>query len=188
MAETTPENLQNLYHITPDWDAGFAVVTTEEIDMPAPWTAVCCAPVLQMVYGKPVQGTRTAAARIMNLSDGHIPEMMALANLTKPGPFRERTIDLGFYQGIFEEGRLVAMAGQRMHPTPYAEISAVCTHPDYIGRGYAAQLIRCQIGRIRDAGEIPFLHVSTTNQRAIKLYESLGFVARKNLFVYFIKK
>jgi predicted GNAT family acetyltransferase len=187
LAETTPANFQTLYDITPGMDAGFAVVTTEKTEIPAPWKIAHCLPLFQMVCETPVQ-RKEAGGQIRNLSDEHIPQMIALAKLTNPGPFRERTIDFGHYQGIFDETRLVAMAGQRMHAPPYAEISAVCTHPDYTGRGYAAQLMVSQIGRLKEAGETPFLHVAAINERAIKLYGFLGFVIRKDLFIYFIKK
>jgi predicted GNAT family acetyltransferase len=141
-----------------------------------------------MVAERPVQPKAAAVERLINLTDAHIPQMIALAELTHPGPFRERTIDLGHYQGIFKEDRLVAMAGQRMHASPYAEISAVCTHPDHGGRGYATQLMLSQMSRIGAGRGIPFLHVAAANQRAIKIYETLGFVTRKKLFIYFMKK
>ena len=91
-------------------------------------------------------------------------------------------------QGIFEGEKLVAMAGQRLHVFNYAEISAVCTHPDYLGRGYAKQLLIHQINRIKTASEIPFLHVRYDNDRAIKVYESLGFSTRREIYFYVIQK
>lgn len=185
--QTTPENLQTLYEITPNDDTVFSISTVHKIDIPKPWTAVHCVPVYQMVCEHPVP-YKSSSEPLITLTDEHIPQMLALTKLTNPGPFRERTIDLGHYQGIFDGDRLVAMAGQRMHPIPYAEISALCTHPDYVGRGYAAQLISSQIDRIRNAGEIPFLHVAQNNDRAIKLYEAMGFVKRAEPFVYFMKK
>ncbi|MBT1687620.1 GNAT family N-acetyltransferase [Dawidia soli] len=187
LVENSADNLLKLHAIAPG-DAGvFGVVSFGNLDIPRSWTIAHSVPVLQMVCEQPVY--RAAATTPMaDLSDEHIPQMLALAELTKPGPFRERTIDFGHYQGIFDGTRLVAMAGQRMHATPYAEISAVCTHPDYAGRGYAAQLIINQMKRIVGGGEIPFLHVTTTNERAIKLYESLGFTGRRELVVYFIEK
>ena len=114
--------------------------------------------------------------------------MLALTKLTNPGPVAERTVDFGHYFGIFDKGKLVAMAGQRMHVYNYAEISAVCTHPDYLGRGYAKQLLQLQIQRTLAAGEVPFLHVRFDNDRAINVYESLGFVTRKTIHFYIIKK
>lgn len=181
------DNLHVLYDGTPADEGVFGVVSLEKVDIQKPWTVGFCMNVLQFVCEQPVL-RRAITAPLVNLSDEHIPQVLALTELTKPGPFRERTIDFGHYQGIFDGERLVAMAGQRMHAPPYAEISAVCTHPDYAGRGYAAQLMVSQIKRITAAGEIPFLHVAKGNERAINLYESLGFVNRAELFFYLIKK
>jgi predicted GNAT family acetyltransferase len=114
--------------------------------------------------------------------------MLALTKLTNPGPFVEKTIDFGHYRGVFEGDQLVAMAGQRLHIFDYAEISAVCTHPDHLGRGYARQLLLHHIHRIRAASKIPFLHVRYDNYRAIKVYESLGFSKRTELFFYILQK
>ncbi len=187
LEQITPRNLQTLYEITPDVDDVFSVNSISAIDIPKPWTMVAAVPVLQMVCEHPIPH-KVAAEPLTTLSDEHIPQMLALTKLTNPGPFRQRTIELGHYQGIFDGERLVAMAGQRMHAIPYAEISAVCTHPDYAGRGYAAQLMWSQINRIREQGETPFLHVAKTNERAIRLYEAMGFVARREIFVHFMKK
>ena len=80
------------------------------------------------------------------------------------------------------------MAGQRLHAGPYAEISAVCTHPDYLGRGYATRLLHSQVQRMRAAGNTPFLHVRTDNATAVKVYEALGFEVREELSIYLISK
>ena len=186
LRENTAANLQTLYEITPNVDEVFSINTAGEMDI-KPWTLLRSIPCFQMVCENPIQH-KSSTEPLVALSDEHIPQMLALTKLTNPGPFRQRTIDLGHYQGIFDGDRLVAMAGQRIYATPYAEISAVCTHPDYAGRGYAAQLIMNQIDRIRQAGDIPYLHVATFNHRAIKLYESMGFTTRAELYVNFMKK
>ena len=113
------------------------------------------------------------------LTADHRPQMLALTELTKPGPFGPRTHELGNYFGIFDGERLAAMAGERLHFPGYTEISAVCTHPDYAGRGYAAALVTDAAQRIRDRDETPFLHVREDNERAIKVYERLGFTTEK---------
>ena len=110
-----------------------------------------------------------------------VTDMLALVDLTHPGPFRVRTIELGTYFGIRESGRLVAMAGERMWIGDFRELSAVCTHPDAQGRGYARALMSLLINRMLRAGVTPFLHVESSNTRAIKTYHALGFVRRAEL-------
>lgn len=124
----------------------------------------------------------------VELKTEHIPEMMSLAELTKPGPFGSRTIEFGHYHGVFADGKLAAMTGQRLHVENYTEISAVCTQPDHLGKGYAAALIIHQLKLITEAGQIPFLHVRADNERAISLYERLGFKVTRGMNFYFMKR
>jgi len=133
-------------------------------------------PIAQMVF----DGTqdRVEDEAITVLGPDNAEEMMALAQLTEPGPFGPRTGALGPFLGIFDEGRLVAMAGQRMRPAGYVEISGVCTHPDARGRGFARLLSRAQIEVICKAGRTPFLHAYIDRPGPIRLYEGLGFVKR----------
>lgn len=112
------------------------------------------------------------------LSEADAPEMVELAALTRPGPFLIRTHELGGYIGIREQGRLVAMAGERFKLPGFTEVSAVCTHPDHRGRGHAAALTLAVAHRIAARGETPFLHALAANTNAIRLYEKLGFVLR----------
>jgi ribosomal protein S18 acetylase RimI-like enzyme len=115
---------------------------------------------------------------VCTLDERDVPQMLELVALTQPGPFRPRTIELGRYIGIRENGRLLAMAGERMWLGDYREASAICTHPDARGRGYARALIGRVINRMLRAGETPFLHVYSTNTQAIDVYLDLGFVRR----------
>jgi len=116
-----------------------------------------------------------------SLGPADVPEMLALVELTKPGPFRLRTIELGAYIGLRQSGRLMAMAGERLWIDDLREVSAVCTHPDVQGRGYARALMaRVANGMLR-AGQTPILHVESANKRAIDLYLALGFVRRSEL-------
>ena len=108
------------------------------------------------------------------LSGADVPEMLALVARTKPGPFLPRTFELGSYLGIRRHGQLVAMAGERLHPEGWTEISAVCTDEEWRGHGLAARLIRAVGAGIRARGDLPFLHAVATNP-AIGLYEKLGF-------------
>jgi ribosomal protein S18 acetylase RimI-like enzyme len=112
---------------------------------------------------------------IQELGEDDVPEMLELTRLAEPGPFRNRTIQLGGYRGIREGGRLVAMAGRRTAVPGYREISAVCTHPDYRGKGYAAALVSAVGEGIVGMGERPYLHVRQDNLGAIRLYRRLGY-------------
>lgn len=120
-----------------------------------------------------------AAPEALPLGPDHVEEAMALAALTKPGPFGPRTIELGEYFGCFEEGRLVAMAGERFFAEgdagAWREISGVCTHPDFQGRGYAKRLMLKLLRRELLRGERPFLHVASANTGARALYARMGF-------------
>ncbi|MHB1207341.1 MAG: GNAT family N-acetyltransferase [Rhodospirillaceae bacterium] len=115
---------------------------------------------------------------IQPLTEADAPEMLALATLTEPGPFLARTHRLGSFWGIKEGNRLVAMAGERLRPPGFTEVSGVCTHPDARGRGYARKLSSLVAREIAARGEIPFLHAYATNTNAVRLYESLGFAIR----------
>lgn len=115
------------------------------------------------------------------LGEADAAEMLALATLTRPGPFFERTHQLGDFFGVRLDGRLVAMAGERMKPDGFTEVSGVCTHPDHRGRGYAGALMRLVAARIQDRGETPFLHAYASNTGAIALYETLGFELRREV-------
>ena len=116
-----------------------------------------------------------------------VPDMLALIALTDPGPFRARTIALGTYLGLRRDGELIAMAGERMHPTGYVEISAVCTHPDHRGQGLATRLVRAVAAGIEQTGAQPFLHTGGKNTTAIRLYESLNFTVTNRMKVTIIQ-
>jgi len=115
------------------------------------------------------------------LGDDDAADMLALAMLTEPGPFFLDTWRMGHFVGVRESGRLIAMAGQRMRAPGFTEVSAVCTHPDFRGRGLAGKLMRVVIDRIVYEGDAAFLHVYPDNAGAIGLYETLGFSFRRQL-------
>nr|WP_198423905.1 GNAT family N-acetyltransferase [Microlunatus antarcticus] len=106
---------------------------------------------------------------------------MDLVARTEPGPFRPRTYELGTYLGLRHDGRLVALAGERLHPTGWTEISAVCTDPAYRRRGLASRLVRGVAHLVRERGETPFLHTGAANTRAIELYLAMGFELRREV-------
>jgi predicted GNAT family acetyltransferase len=120
------------------------------------------------------------------LTDADVPAMLELTELTEPGPFRKRTFELGKFYGAFVSDRLVSMAGQRMSLPGFIEVSAVCTHPDARGRGYARVLMSTVIHDILQRGKRPFLHAFADNP-AIRLYESLGFVQRRTFHLAILK-
>lgn len=144
-------------------------------------TVIAHKTVEQMVYA----GTTAVPVNDepVNLTAADVPEMMRLVELTKPGPFAERTIALGSYIGLRIDGRLVAMAGERMRFPGYAEISAVCVLPAYRRRGYSALLVRVLMGNMLSRGETPFLHIFSENTAAAALYMQLGFLYRRTLTV-----
>jgi ribosomal protein S18 acetylase RimI-like enzyme len=161
--------------------------TPEELSVPAGWHIALKKDLLQMIHQSPHAALATEN-ELIPLHDRHIPAMLALTEMTKPGPFFSRTIDFGNYEGIFSGDTLVAMSGQRLQPDPFVEVSAVCTHPAHTGKGYAAKLVSSQITRITAASRIPFLHVYPENTAACKLYERLGFQTRKQMLVYRLEK
>ena len=120
----------------------------------------------------PAEDPAPEAAR---LGPQHAAQALELATLTKPGPFGLRTIELGEYWGVFDAGRLVAMAGERMAAGTLREISGVCTHPDFQGRGLARRLMLKLVRRELQRGETPFLHVMSANTGARGLYARMGF-------------
>jgi predicted GNAT family acetyltransferase len=125
---------------------------------------------------------------VQPLGDADATEMLALARLTEPGPFLERTHTMGRFFGIRIDGRLAAMAGERMHVPGYTEVSGVCTHPDFRGRGLARRLSATVAVWIESRGERPFLHAWRSNHAAIALYESLGFALRTEVNVAVLKR
>jgi predicted GNAT family acetyltransferase len=152
------------------------------------WELAAAAPLLQMVWENGDRQARSAAPEIVRLGVQDSPEMVELAGLTKPGPFGSRTHELGTYLGIRWQGKLIAMAGERLKVPGYSEVSAVCTHPDHTGKGYARVLMSEIMRGIRDRGEIPFLHVRSDNTRAIELYERLGFRTRTTPHLAVLRK
>ncbi|MFC9131527.1 GNAT family N-acetyltransferase [Streptomyces sp. NPDC057099] len=119
------------------------------------------------------------APEAVRLGPDDVPEILDLVARTRPGPFRKRTVELGTYLGIRHRGRLIAMAGERIRPPGWTEISAVCTDPEHRGRGLGTRLVRAVAAGIRARGDIPFLHASAGNAQAIRLYESIGFTLRR---------
>ncbi|MFE0019671.1 GNAT family N-acetyltransferase [Amycolatopsis sp. NPDC059021] len=123
----------------------------------------------------------------IRLGPADVPEMLDLVERTQPGPFLPRTIELGTYLGIRHHGALVAMAGERLRPPGWTEISAVCTDPAHRGKGLATRLVLAVAAGIRARGETPMLHTTAANTTAIRLYESLGFAVRRKAEVLAVR-
>ena len=155
--------------------------------IPPGFVAAKAAKGVQMVATRSVQPEPTSA-EILTLGGADAPEMLALARLTEPGPFEPRTHMMGTYLGIRIGGRLAAMAGERLRVPGYTEVSGVCTHPDFRGRGLARCLSAAVTARIEARGEQPFLHAWKTNHAAISLYEALGFVVRAEVNVAVLER
>jgi ribosomal protein S18 acetylase RimI-like enzyme len=182
--EPTSENYASLAALlSPDETIGLFL--QQPPDPPAPWTVVSTGSLLQMLcennsFSSPAHRSNGSKSEpeFIRLTQSDVPEMLALTKLTKPGPFGRRTHEMGDYFGIRRAGALAAMAGERLRLPGYTEISAVCTHPDHLGHGYATSLMSMLMDRIRSRGELPFLHVRPENPRAIQVYERLGFTRR----------
>lgn len=185
MPEITNKNFKTL-HAFCYTTRRFNLFIGKEIIIPNDWKIIRKSNIWQMVCRHQIDKISTQNI-IQPLTQHHVEEMVTLTQYTHPGPFEKETILFGHYEGIFENNKLIAMAGQRMFPQPYAEISAVCTHPDFRGKGLAANLIQSQIRRMQSIAVTPFLHVLSENTTAIKLYEKLGFEKRKEFFVYTIE-
>ena len=182
-------NLKKLYEFIPA-NRSVAISSLNKMDHDeSKWKLLQPMDVTQMIYEHSVKTFTTKnSSLIVPLSDEHVPQMMELTALTKPGPFLQQTIRFKNYFGIFIEGRLAAMTGQRMHPRPYMEVSAVCTHPDFRGLGYAKSLMLHVMKIILDNSFTPFLHVLSNNSNAIELYKTIGFRTRKQIFVDVIRR
>ncbi|MEP6676943.1 MAG: GNAT family N-acetyltransferase [Ferruginibacter sp.] len=118
---------------------------------------------------------------IVKLNKEKYAELTDLVNLVQPGYFKNKTMLLGNYYGIIKNGQLIAASGERMQLNKYIEVSAVVTHPDHTGKGYAKQLVSHTVSKIFDQDKIPFLHAAATNTGAIQLYEKLGFHLRRKM-------
>jgi len=169
--------------------AGRLVLHATPLHIPTPggWQLLHKAKGLQMLLAGAYTPAPVSVAPLP-LREQHIEQMLQLAALTRPGPFGPKTISFGHYHGIFDGETLVAMTGQRLHVESFTEISAVCTHPDYLGKGYAFALVQHQIGLIHKQGQVPFLHVREDNTRAVTLYERMGFALSRPMNFYFLKR
>ncbi len=155
---------------------GVALVPEAPERPPAGWELVVAVPGVQM-DGSGLTALPDPEAVVLGPAD--VPAMLDLAARTRPGPFLDRTPTLGTYLGVRRAGALIAMAGERMRPPGWTEISAVCTDPAHRGQGLAGRLVRALAVGIRARGDVPFLHAAADNHAGIRLYEQLGFTRRR---------
>lgn len=140
----------------------------------------------QMIAGRPHE--KISDPRIQPLTEADAADMLDLATLTKPGPFTLRAQSLGRFWGIRHEGRLVAMAGQRMRQPGFIELSGLCTHPAFQGRGLGTLLFRFVAGEIASSGDVAYLHAYSANTSAVALYKAQGFVVRSEMNMRVVKR
>ena len=164
-----------------------AVLFTPDAVTAPPEFKILLAETGEQMIGTPAESAISGMEAVV-LGAADVPAMMELTQLTKPGPFSARTHELGTFLGVRINGQLVAMAGERMKPANYTEITAVCVHPDHRGRGYAQMLLGAVARQIAARGEIPFLHVFTSNASAIALYRRQGMEVRRRLHVTVLQK
>jgi len=176
LRQQTSEAFTDLAAIVPRGDVA-VLFLQEGARLPQGWQVVRDGVLVQMVC--PALHEDSSRFGILSLDAGDFPEMVALASLTEPGPFRANTATLGGFLGIRIDGRLAAMAGRRLSPAGFSEISAVCTHPDFRGRGYAQALVAAVARNIFAEGRMPFLTSFEANVGAIRIYRQLGFVLRR---------
>jgi predicted GNAT family acetyltransferase len=162
------------------------VLQVPKIVIPPGLVEVKAAEGVQMVATRSM--TFETSSELLTLTDEDAPEMLELATLTEPGPFLARTHTMGTFLGIRIGGRLVAMAGERMRFPGYTEVSGVCTHPEFRGRGLARRLSAAIAARIQARGDQAFLHAWKANHSAISLYEGLGFKLRTEVNASVLKR
>lgn len=143
---------------------------------------------LQMVFPATAALPATKPIEIVPLSCADAPAMVDLISIAFPGFFRSRTCSMGCYYGAWEDGRLIAMGGERMIMNPWREISGVCTHPEHRGKGYAPRIMTQLLQDHRDSGRISCLHVVSTNGTAIELYRRMGFTVLREIQLHRISR
>ncbi|MDP1631164.1 MAG: GNAT family N-acetyltransferase [Caulobacter sp.] len=185
VADGSAESLAALAALTPGSD-GLWVLAVDPVAAPPGRVVAETAIGAQMVADRPIEPH--GDLDWTDLTDADAADMLALATLTRPGPFATQTHQLGRFIGVKQDGVLVAMAGERMRLPGFTEVSGVCTHPDHRGRGYAAALTRVVAARIFARDETPFLHAYASHTATIALYETLGFAVRRRMTVTVLAK
>jgi predicted GNAT family acetyltransferase len=184
-ADSSAESLRALEELVPPGDT-VVMPEADDIALPPGLAAVSIVKGVQMIADDQLQ--RVSDERIQRLTEADAAEMLALATLTKPGPFTLQAMSLGEFWGVKIDGRLAVMAGERMKQPGYTELSGVCSHPDFRGGGLGRLLSLHVAGKILKRGEIPYLHAYATNETAIRLYESIGFKLRSSMNIAVVQR
>ncbi|PZV34831.1 GNAT family N-acetyltransferase [Mesorhizobium kowhaii] len=179
------ESLRALGKLVPP-DESVIMLQADAIALPPGLAAISTAPGVQMVAEAPLQ--TVSDQRVQRLTQDDAAEMLALVSLTKPGPFTLGALSLGDFWGVKVEGRLVAMAGERMKQPGYTELSGVCSHPEFRGGGLGRLLSLFVANQIMARGEIPYLHAYASNTAAVALYETIGFRLRSMINVAVVQR
>ncbi|WP_407541725.1 GNAT family N-acetyltransferase (plasmid) [Deinococcus radiomollis] len=189
----TPESWTDLEALTAPGEV-VAVFWPDVLDPPVSWSHQGGGNAVQMVQRRAQPPLSAPAGLVLReLGPQDVPQMLDLVRLTRPGPFRERTVELGLYLGLWDDSapegsRLAAMTGQRARTRNACEVSAVCTHPAYRRRGLARTLVSQVAARTAEAGLQPFLHVSQDNLAALETYRSLGFLPSRRLSINVLRR
>jgi ribosomal protein S18 acetylase RimI-like enzyme len=183
--DESPESLRGLAEIAAPGET-LIFLQADEFVLPPGFTATMTAFGVQMIAERHMPLIEDD--RIAPLGEADAAEMLELATLTKPGPFTMKALSLGDFWGIKENGRLIAMAGERLKQDGLTELSGVCVHPDFQGKGLGRLMTLYAAGKIRAKGEQPFLHTYAANSAAIGLYESIGFKLRTRMNVAAIER
>jgi ribosomal protein S18 acetylase RimI-like enzyme len=183
--DTQPKSLTALSNLLGEGEA-LAIFEAGPLTIPAELTVLVESKGVQMVAQQPHE--QIIDSRIAPLTEADAADMLELALLTKPGPFTLRAQMLGTFWGVKVDDRLVAMAGQRMRQPGYAELSGLCTHPDFQGRGLGKLLFRYVAGEISARGDTVYLHAYASNTQAIALYQTLGFRLRAEMNIAFLTR
>lgn len=179
-AATVDGNGAGLHDLIPP-DGELWLIGKDAAGAPPPNLSVTRSALLAQMVASSLSPSKSPSPNWVQLGEADAADMLDLALLTKPGPFRTRTHRLGRFIGVREGGRLIAMAGERMRMPGFTEVSGVCTHPDWRGRGLAGALMRVVIQAMLERGEAPFLHAYAAHDRTIALYRTLGFEVRAEL-------
>lgn len=186
LKDYNPDNFDKLAELVAQDQVVVLFYPEAQLDI-LPFELVVKVPGFQMVFEGDARDLKISD-RLTKLNTADVSQMLTLTGLAQPGPFSEQTISFGGYLGVFLDDKLVAMGGMRLQAEGFTEISAVCTHPDHSGKGYAREVINALIVGITAEGKIPYLHVRADNTRAVELYLKMGFAIRREMYFYVIKR